>query len=124
MKGTLTTIKEAGHDLDLAITGSQALAKLRRHAQDYDLVILDLMLPKGTPEDAEDALPDVEPERVGLAVLSRIAEKWPSLSVLVITAIRSDLEGSRVPSKCRIMTKPILIRELLREIDSPFPDNR
>src|ERR1051326_1619874 len=61
-------LQQEGYAVDAAYDGQEALQNAT--AFDYDLVILDLMLPK----------------RLGLDVLRELRTKKPNLAVLVLTA--------------------------------------
>jgi CheY-like chemotaxis protein len=65
-------LKKRGYDIHIAFDGLEALRKL--HSNHFDLVITDLLMPKLD----------------GIQLLSRIRKEWPTLPVLVITAVDNE----------------------------------
>ena len=73
VKGISFSLKQDGYDIDAAYDGEEAIEKFNNNT--YDLVILDVMLPKMD----------------GLAVLQRIREK-SKLPVIMLTAKGEDMD--------------------------------
>jgi DNA-binding response OmpR family regulator len=117
MRGFINSIQGAGYDLDVATTGSEGLTKLRMHYQNYDLVILDLMLPRGNEGNPEDKIPHMDPQKVGEYIYERMDYICPNLPVILLTGIRSNMEGLKPRDKAELMTKPVIFAELLAVID-------
>jgi len=65
-------LKKRGYDIHIAFDGLEALGKL--HSNHFDLVITDLLMPNLN----------------GIQLLSRIRKEWPTLPVLVITAVDNE----------------------------------
>lgn len=95
VKGISFSLKQDGYDIDAAYDGEEAIEKFSNNT--YDLVILDVMLPKMD----------------GLAVLQRIREK-SQLPVIMLTAKGEDMDkilGLDYGAD-DYMTKPFNILEL------------
>jgi len=118
MQGVVNSLKDK-HNLTIKTTGSDALAELRENHEQYDLVILDLMLPCGIPEDEADKIPRMPPEEIGEFIFERMGHLCPDMPTLILTAVRSNMEGMlrQVPN-VELVTKPMIMAELLRCIDS------
>ena len=65
-------LKKRGYDIHIAFDGLEALREL--HRNHFDLVITDLLMPKLN----------------GIQLMSRIQKEWPTLPVLVITAVDDE----------------------------------
>ncbi|TBH21456.1 response regulator transcription factor [Thermus thermamylovorans] len=93
-------LRRAGHEVDLARTGEEALAWLGEGT--FDLVVLDLMLP------------GVD----GFAVLQRIKGQSPSPKVLVLTARGREADRAKALALGAeaFMAKPFGTEALLAEI--------
>lgn len=72
-------LEAEGFAADFLLDGEQGLSRIMLYHEDYDLVILDLMLPK----------------KSGLEVLTEIREKKVSTPVLILTANNSPQDVSK-----------------------------
>jgi two-component system OmpR family response regulator len=101
-------LRSAGHEVDVALSGTAALESVRH--REYDLVVLDLMLP-GIP---------------GREVLRRMLDECPDRKVLVLSAVTDVqarvgcLEGGAVD----FLAKPFALAELLARIRSRLRESR
>ncbi|MGJ5819937.1 hypothetical protein [Paludibaculum fermentans] len=106
------------HSVTLAASGAAALAKLRQKAADYNIVILDLMLPHGQADSSEDAIPlEIPSEKVGEYVFGKMGTLCPSMPVIILTALRSNLTGLRDGPSVGLMMKPVKTSDLLVTIE-------
>jgi DNA-binding response OmpR family regulator len=93
-----------GHEVDVAYTGEQALAHVRRHAGDLALVLLDVMIPK---PDGFEVLRAVRADRIDVPVI-----------LLTARGEEDDLvRGLRLGAD-DYMTKPFSVLELLARVDA------
>ena len=100
--GLSAQLMQAGHRIDTAADGEQALAHLAANA--YEGVVLDLGLPKVD----------------GLTVLRRLRQRLPALPVLVLTArdgVEDRVEGLNAGAD-DYLTKPFNRDELLARLQS------
>src|SRR5438477_1688311 len=93
-------LAEEGYSADVAADGEEGLRLGRTY--DYDLVILDLLLPK----------------RHGLSVLRELRRAKPSLPILVVTAldqVEEKIDGLDKGAD-DYLTKPFALAELLARV--------
>ena len=103
VKGLSFSLKQDGYDIDAAYDGEEAIEKF--NGKEYDLIILDVMLPKID----------------GLEVLQRIREK-SKVPVIMLTAKGEDMDkilGLDYGAD-DYMTKPFNILELKARIKAVF----
>jgi DNA-binding NtrC family response regulator len=96
-----THLKKAGHEVDVAKDGIEALEAVDKGA--YDAVILDLKMPRLD----------------GLSVLRRLRETHPQVPVVMITAhgaIDSAIEATRLGARA-YLSKPFDLRELQLQVE-------
>jgi DNA-binding NtrC family response regulator len=96
-----THLKKAGHEVDVAKDGIEALEAVDKGA--YDAVILDLKMPRMD----------------GLSVLRRLRETHPQVPVVMITAhgaIDSAIEATRLGARA-YLSKPFDLRELQLQVE-------
>src|SRR5215213_5235023 len=86
--------------IDEAPSGAAAIAHI--DAQDYDAVILDLMMPGGS----------------GFDVIAHLQRTKPALPCIVISAASQQTidRAAAVPGVRAVLRKPFDIQELLREV--------
>ena len=118
MQGVINHLKIMGHEPTIKTTGYDALSELRRNHGQYDLVILDLLLPYGEPRDESYRIPQMVSEKVGEFIFEKMEEICRDMPVIISTAARSSMNGMREAENATIVTKPILLPELLRLIHS------
>ena len=99
-------LRRRGIDADAAGDGEQALARMK--AKTYDVMVLDLMMPKMT----------------GFEVLEKMEELGIKTSVIVLSAASLDRLGEvDSPLVMRVIRKPFevedLVSEVLRKCGSP-----
>ncbi|MFC3686380.1 MULTISPECIES: response regulator transcription factor [Hydrogenophaga] len=100
--GLSAQLMQAGHRIDTAVDGEQALSRLDTEA--YEGVVLDLGLPRVD----------------GLTVLRRLRQRLPALPVLILTArdgIEDRVEGLNAGAD-DYLTKPFNRDELLARLQS------
>lgn len=100
--GLSAQLMQAGHRIDTAVDGEQALSRLEAEA--YEGVVLDLGLPRID----------------GLTVLRRLRQRLPALPVLILTArdgIEDRVEGLNAGAD-DYLTKPFNRDELLARLQS------
>lgn len=96
----LRRFSDAGYDVDLAVTGTEALDVVKAHVP--DLVILDVMLP----------------EMDGIEVCRRLRAQHPLLYILMLTARAEELDrvvGLEVGADDYV-TKPFSVQELVARV--------
>jgi DNA-binding NtrC family response regulator len=96
-----THLKKAGHEVDVAKDGIEALEAVDKGA--YDAVILDLKMPRLD----------------GLSVLRRLRETHPNVPIVMITAhgaIDSAIEATRLGARA-YLSKPFDLRELQLQVE-------
>ena len=88
--------------VDLARSGEEAIEKVRDNK--YDLITIDLIMP----------------EMSGLEALQTIKEVSPKVPVMVITGNATDklVNEAGVLGACRVMYKPILLDDFIKELAS------
>ncbi len=91
---------DKGLNVSLALTGGDAMKQL--DAQDYDLVVTDVMLP------------DVD----GLSVVRHGVTRYPNLKAIFVTAFREALNrpGLKAVPNFRILDKPCRPSEIFKAI--------
>ncbi len=120
MIGVVNALREC-HAVTLRGTGADALCELREHWTEYDLVLLDLMLPRGHSSHAEDRIPRMRSEEVGEFVWATMEQICPRMPTIILTGVRSTLEGMRVSDNVELVAKPVLPADLLRRIQDMLP---
>ncbi|MDO8495246.1 MAG: two-component system response regulator RppA [bacterium] len=95
-------LEKEGHAADYVLDGESAQTRIELHHEDYDLVILDLMLPK----------------RDGLVVCQNIREKNLTIPILVLTAKGDVNDKIEVLDKGAddYLVKPFSFEELMARI--------
>ena len=116
MPGLVRSLKRE-HEVTTRTTGADGLAELRKNHEQYDLVVLDLMLPLGKPANDEDRIPEMPREKVGEYIFDKMSDICPSIPTVILTAVRSNMQGLRQADNAELMTKPVIMAELLAKID-------
>jgi len=78
------TLRDAGHTVIVATDASNAVTLAEKHAEDIDVVVMDIMMPGG-----EDAPADLDPRRAGLWGIGEIRkiEKLKNIPVIMLSAV-------------------------------------
>ncbi|USG64987.1 response regulator [Brevibacillus ruminantium] len=97
------TLEDEGHVLDIACDGEEALQKIEK--SDYDLVILDYMMPKKTGLD------------VLTAVRAMPSKKHLNILILSAKSQHAEQEKLRAAGADDFMPKPFSPMELARKVE-------
>jgi DNA-binding NtrC family response regulator len=100
-KGLQLVLGDAGHEVDWAETGKQALELCR--SKPYDLMVADLLLP------------DVD----GLEVIKEVRQHWPKTGIIVITGyatVASAVDAMKL-GVCDFLEKPFTDEEIMAAIN-------
>lgn len=117
MRGVLNSLRRK-HQVTEKVTGADGLAELRNHHQCYDLVILDLMLPRGEALDPHDRVPQMPREEVGEFIYQKMGEICPAMPIVILTAVRSNMVGMVARPRTELVQKPVKMAELLHRIQT------
>ena len=97
--------------------GLDAIDKAREQQQDFDIVLLDIMLPKGHGNRIN---PDVRQELMGKEILRTMNEQDVSCPVVGVSAVADQQLRDRIrqeyPFVSEILKKPVGMDELEAEI--------
>ena len=89
-----------GFEVEVAVDGERATDAMLQH--DYDVVLLDIILPKRSGTEVMDVLVRERPE-----ILERI---------IVVTGVHSDEIRALFPSITSVMGKPVIPARLLESV--------
>ena len=95
-----TELQQSGYEIDLAADGKEGYDKIRGNS--YDLILLDLMLPKMR----------------GFDLIPRIRERWPTIPIIAVTArasVEDRVQGLNLGCD-DYLVKPFSFAELLARI--------
>lgn len=99
LKGLTYTLEQEGYETDIAMDGEEALSKFMAHP--YDLVLLDVMLPRMN----------------GFEVMGRLPDDQPVIFVTARTGLDDRLRGLNLGADDYIV-KPFEILELLARVEN------
>ena len=123
MIGCVEVLKSR-HAVTVKRTGADAFAELRERANEYDLVILDLMLSHGNAAKPQYEIPRMPAEEVGEYLFKECKFLGESLPVIILTAIRSNMNGMRKAPKVTILMKPVSTDALMQQIEAMLADSQ
>lgn len=117
VSGYFEILADLGIEVDLARDADAATALLRE--QTFDLVVLDVMFPRGVEISAE-----IEPQETGLAFLANIQEgkilqmkTSPKVPVIVLTAtIEEEIINKFKGKVVEIFRKPVIFRDVIDKV--------
>lgn len=114
-------LEDDGYNVLTAENKEDALISISHHAQDIDLIILDLWIPErlGEPPDEEN----------GFAVLKSVKENYPTIDVIILTAfedVKLAVQGIK-GGAYDFLTKPLkleILRDRLEKISKSLENER
>ncbi len=119
----IEVLKDEGYEITTLSSADEVVAHLQEHT--YDLITLDILMPPSKEQISE---PDGgEEEKTGVWLFKKIRatpanRKTP---IIFITVTRSaeihdeirEVEKEYTGRRARILTKPVMLRELLRAVE-------
>lgn len=88
-----------GYKVDVAVNGLDAVELCRKHA--YSAITLDLEMPLMS----------------GIEAINHIRQLQPRVPILILTGHVSDGQKALALGACRVLSKPIRLRELERHVE-------
>ena len=98
-------LERAGHEVEEADGGNEALEKLREGA--FDVLITDLLMPTGR----------------GMESITSCRKEFPDMAIIAISAVGAYLEVAVRLGATRTLEKPFNNRELVRAVDACLDSN-
>ena len=96
-------LRRWGFVVDSVSDGAQAVDSVNEHAPDfYQLVLTDMLMPKMD----------------GGQLATYLDENLPHLPVIILTAYSADMIPSALPSRIKVLTKPVAPKKLQKEVQS------
>ena len=122
MNSFIDELRDAGHEVLVTTTGEETMRFLRTGEHQVDLVILDIMLPRG--QRSKDGTTyigwDVKAGEMGVDVLRQLREEiHVDVPVIVVTAVIDDDLRIRAQEYgvTRYFVKPISLSTFMDEVE-------
>ena len=121
MEGLIYELKDNNHEVIVVGDGEDALKSLNNGQHDFQLIILDVMLPIGEPTESPAAVPEeIKTDEMGLEILRQIREEMNDRTpVIVLTAaIDIDLRSRIIELGVeRYFSKPTSLEDFMETVN-------
>ncbi|MCB0169332.1 MAG: response regulator transcription factor [Anaerolineae bacterium] len=125
MEGLIFEMRDNGHEVIVTPNGEKAITYLKNDQQDFDLIILDVMLPTGEPEGPLAAISkEIRTDELGLEILRQLREEMNDQTpVIVLTAaIDVDLKNRIIElGIARYFSKPTSLNDFMAAVNKVLP---
>lgn len=112
-------LKNEGYIVTTAKDGEEALRQLKGANNNFDLIILDIMLPRGYASGSPSISDDIKTGDMGIEVLRQLRKEIKKhIPVIVLSAVSDDEIKSKVLDLGvnRYFTKPISLPIFMEEV--------
>ena len=119
MRGFIDVLEDYGHNVILAQDGEEALRHLKDRNYNFDLIIMDLFLPRGNVEDLPLIPENIGAHEMGIEILRQLREEMRvETPVIVLSAVGDNEVKTRVLEMGvkRVFTKPVSLRSFMDEV--------
>lgn len=119
LQGFIDALEDRQHKVEIAKDGEDALDKLNNKDNKYDLLILDIMLPRGIGQAKSFVSEDVKTREMGLEVLRQLRKEDKKVPVIVLTAVSDEDMRMRIIELGVVacLNKPISLKTFLSTVD-------
>lgn len=90
LQSFIYALEDRHHKIEIAKDGEEALEKLKNGSNRYDLIILDIMLPRGNGHAKKFVGEGIKTREMGLEVLRQLRAEDKSVPVIVLTAVSDE----------------------------------
>jgi len=91
MQSFIWELEETDHQIIVVNGGEEAIRSLKSGGHDFDLIILDIMLPRGDHKGSPAVGDDIKTGEMGLEILRQLREEMnDETPVIVLTAVMDD----------------------------------
>lgn len=121
IRAFVDTLVDNGHNVTLARNGEKAIRYLNDRDSNFDLIILDIMLPQGEVEDSPLISENIGDYQRGVEILRQLREKMKDETpVIVLSAVGADEVKNRVLKLGvkRYFTKPVSLSRFMDEVNN------
>ncbi|PKN44094.1 MAG: hypothetical protein CVU63_11285 [Deltaproteobacteria bacterium HGW-Deltaproteobacteria-20] len=104
LRMTQMVLDEMGYQVDVAVSGAEALARIDTQQGAFDLVVLDQRLP----------------DREGISVMREARKRFPDLRFMLVTGYSTDeiVRDMMDAGAIRVLDKPYDIEELTTAVET------
>lgn len=125
MEGLIFELADNQHEVMVVGDGETAIRRLEKGRHNFELIILDVMLPAGEPNGKPTIDKNVKTDEMGLEILRQLRENMlDQTPVIVLTAAIDDDLKARIMSYGveRYFTKPTSLPVLIEAVHDILRD--
>ena len=124
MEGFILELKDEHNQVTIAEDAEEAIRHLKKGKHDFDLIILDIMLPRGEAKDTPSIGKDIKTGQMGLEILRLFRKEMGCTTpVITLTAV-TDTDTKRKALEYGVeayLTKPISLSRFMKNVNSSLP---
>ena len=121
MQSFIWELQDANHEVTVARDGEEAILHLQKDNHDFGLIVLDIMLPRGSHEGVPAVGEDIKTGEMGLEVLRQLRQEMgDETPVIVLTAVIDDDLKARMLDYGveQYFTKPTSLTDFMNAVDT------
>lgn len=119
LQGFIDRLEDRGHFVNKAGDAEEALTQLKNGQNKYDLVILDIHLPRGNGQANNFVGDEIETREMGLEILRQLRDEDKSVPVIVLTAVTDEDTWTKIKELgiTACLYKPVTLPTFLSVVD-------
>lgn len=120
-------LQDRGHDLTIVRDGEEAINCLQNGDIFFDIIILDIMLPRGNQKNSSQIAKNIKSGEMGVEVLRHLREEMNKKTpVIALSAVMDDDIKSKVLllGVEKYFTKPISLGIFMDEVEKILSSNK
>lgn len=123
MQSFIWELEDAEHEVIVVGEAEETIRRLDG-GSDFDLIILDIMLPRGNDQGSPAVGDDIKTGKMGLEILRQLREEMKlETPVVVLTAVLDDEPKTELMNlgAARYLVKPASLEEFMEAVDAMLP---
>ena len=119
LENFILALQDREHEVAVVRSGEEALGQIKKDNQDFDIIVIDVMLPRGNHAGTPLVGDDIKTGEMGLEVLRQLRLVDRETPVIILTAVTDDDSKAKILNLNVVayLDKPVSFKIFLNAVE-------